>query len=332
MKPIAITLGDPAGVGTEVVFKAIHRSSDLPPLWLFGNAQLTREALAALGLQPDYVTVDTLEAARGTTSRTVLVDIGGDPAGALTFGSVRGEYGHIALASINAALDAIEMGLCSALVTAPINKTAVAATGSLFRGHTEMLAHRAGLVRYGRDYAMFFDSPTLRVVLLSVHLPLSKAIATIDPLLIGETAELTTREFARLYGKKPRIAVAGVNPHAGEEGLFGDEESIIAEGVRRCTGAGLDVTGPHAPDTVFFNSTRGASDVVMAIYHDQGLIAVKTLHFAESVNVTLGLPYIRASVDHGTAFDIAGRGVADDRPMDYALHWAARHAARAGEP
>jgi 4-hydroxythreonine-4-phosphate dehydrogenase len=175
---------------------------------------------------------------------------------------------------------------------------------------------------------MYFDSPRLRTVLLSVHVPLREAIDAINAEKIAALARLTSREFARLYGNAPRIAVAGLNPHAGEGGRFGAEEEIIARGVAIAQKDGLAVTGPHPPDTVFLAASRGKYDVVMAMYHDQGLIPVKTLAFEESVNVTLGLPYLRVSVDHGTAFDIAGQGIADAAPMRYAIEWAARHAPR----
>jgi 4-hydroxythreonine-4-phosphate dehydrogenase len=232
------------------------------------------------------------------------------------------------LRSIEAAVDAVARGECAALVTAPIHKIAIAQAGSQFPGHTELLAARAGLRRYAYDYAMYFESPSIRTVLLSVHVPLREAIAAIDPDAIAALAELTSREYRRLHGSAPRIGVAGVNPHAGESGRFGDEESRIARGIELACRRGLDVAGPLPPDTAFLSARNGRYDVVMAMYHDQGLIPIKTLDFERSVNVTLGLPYLRASVDHGTAFDIAGKGVADATPMRYAIEWTARHAQR----
>jgi 4-hydroxythreonine-4-phosphate dehydrogenase len=213
-------------------------------------------------------------------------------------------------------------------VTAPIHKQAIALAGSPFPGHTELLAARAGLSRYAHDYAMYFDSPRLRTVLLTVHVPLREAIAQIDPEKIAALARLTSRAYTRLYGSAPRIAVAGVNPHAGEGGRFGHEETAIAHGVDLAHRDGITISGPHPPDTVFLSATRERYDVVVAMYHDQGLIPVKTLDFEHSVNVTIGLPYLRASVDHGTAFDIAGKGIADPAPMRYAIEWAAEHAER----
>ena len=283
MKPLAVTIGDPAGIGPEVVEKALV---DLDvPARVFGRAPAS-----------------------------------------VRYGEISAEYGRVALDAIDDALDAIARGECSALVTAPIHKQAIALAGSPFPGHTELLAAHAGLQQYGRDYAMFFDSPRLRVVLLTVHVPLREAIASIDGRRIAELAQLTAREYERIYGERPRIAVAGLNPHAGEGGRFGDEEAAIARGVQSADG--LDISGPHPPDTVFLSASRGRYDVVMAMYHDQGLIPVKTLDFEHSVNVTIGLPFLRVSVDHGTAFDIAGKGIADAAPMRYAIEWAARHAER----
>jgi 4-hydroxythreonine-4-phosphate dehydrogenase len=282
VKPLAITLGDPAGIGAEIVEKALARVE--VPYRLFGEVR-----------------------------------------GAIRYGEISAEYGRIALDAIGAAVDAVERGECSALVTAPIHKQSIALAGAQHPGHTEILAARAGLSTYGRDYAMYFDSPQLRTVLLSVHVPLREAIRSIDANNIAALARLTSRAFARLYGNAPRLAVAGVNPHAGEGGRFGDEEEIVARGVAMARADGLDVTGPHPPDTVFLAAQNGKYDVVMAMYHDQGLIPIKTMAFSQSVNVTIGLPWLRVSVDHGTAFDIAGKGIADAAPMQYAIEWAAHH-------
>jgi 4-hydroxythreonine-4-phosphate dehydrogenase len=211
-------------------------------------------------------------------------------------------------------------------VTAPIHKQAVLAAGSRFAGHTELLANRAGLERYGRDYAMMFDAPSLRVVLATVHVPLKDVPSLVDAELIADLCRLTSREVGRLIGRAPKIAVAGLNPHAGEGGVFGTEEDSILRGVGLAIADGCAVTGPSPADTLFWEATKGRHDVVIAMYHDQGLAPVKTLHFEASVNVTLGLPYLRVSVDHGTAFDIAGKGMANWRPMRHAIEWAVRHA------
>ena len=285
VKPLAITIGDPAGIGPEIVQKALA-GLDVPAR-VFGT------------VPPDF-----------------------------RHGEIAAEYGRVALDAISAAVDAVERGECSALVTAPIHKQSIALAGSPFPGHTELLAARAGLRRYAYDYAMYFDSPRLRTVLLSVHVPLRDAIAAIAAEDVAALARLTSRELTRLHGRAPRIAVAGVNPHAGEGGRFGNEEDEIARGVALALAEGLAVSGPHSPDTVFLAAANGRYDVVMAMYHDQGLIPVKTLAFDESVNVTLGLPWLRVSVDHGTAFDIAGKGLADPGPMKYAIRWAWEKASR----
>jgi len=303
VKPLAITLGDPSGIGAEIVFKSLQ-DLDIPAR-VFGSRALSN-----------------------ATDEIDFVDVGGE--GPIRYGTIDAIYGRVALDSIDAALRAIEAGECSALVTAPIHKQSIALAGSPFPGHTELLAHRAGLKRYAHDYAMYFDSPKLKSALLSVHLPLRDAVSGIDADDIAALARLTAREYERLNGRAPRLAVAGVNPHAGEGGKFGDEERIIERGVRQARDAGLTISGPHPADTIFLAASRGQYDVVLAMYHDQALIPIKTMAFDESVNVTIGLPYLRVSVDHGTAFDIAGRGIADAAPMRYAIRWAAEHAGRFG--
>lgn len=306
MKPLAITLGDPSGIGAEVVLKAIA-GLDVP-VRLFGCRRHAERS--------------------GHLPETAGFHDVAPRAPELRFGEVAAEYGRIALDSIDAAVTAIERGECIALVTAPIHKQSILMAGAAFPGHTELLASRAGLKDYGYDYAMYFDSPTIRTVLLSVHVPLAEAIASIDADRIAALAELMSSAYRKLYGKSPRLAIAGVNPHAGESGRFGREEETIARGAGEARRRGVDASGPAPADTIFLAARNGKYDVVMAMYHDQGLIAVKTLEFERSVNVTIGLPYLRASVDHGTAFDIAGRGIADAKPMRYAIEWAARNAER----
>jgi 4-hydroxythreonine-4-phosphate dehydrogenase len=283
MKPLAITLGDPAGVGPEVVEKALAEVS--VPARTFGTSK---------------------------------------PHGG--YGVVSAENGRAALDAIDQALEAIERGECSALVNAPIHKQSIALAGCKFPGHTELLASKAGRTRYAHDYAMYFDSPSLRVSLLTVHEPLWSAIRRVNGEDIAALTKLTAREYARLYGAQPKVGVAAMNPHAGEGGKFGDEEEEILRGVQLAQRAGVNATGPLPADTLFLAAREGKYDVVIAMYHDQGLIPVKTLDFKRSVNVTIGLPYLRVSVDHGTAFDIAGKGIADAAPMRYAIEWAAKHA------
>lgn len=322
MRPIAITLGDPAGIGSEVVFRALHDLDPDLPVRIFGDWSYASQSPVAV---PQRVVHVPKGSPVPENARAVFIDLATAGYRELEFGTIDPHYGRTALASIDAALEALERGECSALVTGPIHKQAILAAGSAHSGHTELLAARAGLETYGRDYAMLFDSPRLRVALLSVHVSLAQSIELATAEAVFELATLVDREHERLFGTRPRIAVAGINPHAGEGGYFGTEDGRIAEGVELAKKNGLKISGPFAPDTVFLRASRGSYDVVLATNHDQGLIAVKTLDFERSVNVTIGLPWLRCSVDHGTAFDIAGRGIADAEPMKYAIEWAAHH-------
>jgi 4-hydroxythreonine-4-phosphate dehydrogenase len=312
VKPIAITLGDPAGIGPEVVLKALQRPVGRG-VTLFGSRNATEELREKLGLPPLDPSISFVDA--------------GDAV--VRIGEPTQQSGRIALDSLQRALGAIDLGECGALVTAPLSKEAVAHSLPSFKGHTELLAAHCGLAKYGRDFAMYFDSPRLRVVLLTVHEPLANALTMLSAELVRDTILLTDREFRRLYDRKPAIGVAAINPHGGESGMFGDEEREIERGVRLARESGSCVaSGPHPADTLFLRASRGGFDVVVAAYHDQGLIPVKTLDFEHSVNVTIGLPFLRCSVDHGTAFDIAGRGIADATPMRYAIEWAMKHGDR----
>jgi 4-hydroxythreonine-4-phosphate dehydrogenase len=323
---VAITLGDPAGIGPEIVARSLDALGPDAPLLLFGNFRMALEGPGA----GTYRGLPRFDSASAVTTLPAFLDVGRDSGAPLRHGVIDASYGAVALESIQAALAAIDSGICSSLVTAPIQKQSIAAAGSPFPGHTELLAAHSGLERYGRDYAMYFDSPSLRVALLSVHLPLRAAIDAIRPEGIADIARLIDREYRKMEGAAPRIGVAGLNPHAGDGGMFGDEEERIRAGVALAAADGLTISGPAAADTIFRSARSGKYDVVIAMYHDQGLIPVKTLHFDESVNVTLGLPYLRCSVDHGTAFDIAGRGIADAGPMTWAIRYALQRVGRVG--
>jgi 4-hydroxythreonine-4-phosphate dehydrogenase len=208
-----------------------------------------------------------------------------------------------------------------AIATAPVNKEAFRLAGLPWTGHTDLLAHLTG----APHVAMLFYSDALRVVLATVHVPLADVPRALTAESLETTIRLTARELPRFGIPAPRIAVAGLNPHAGEHGLFGrEEESALAPAIARARGHGIDVSGPFPADTLFVRARRGEFDVVVACYHDQGLIPVKLVAFGQAVNVTLGLPIIRTSVDHGTAFDIAGRGIADAESMIAAVLLAAR--------
>lgn len=236
-------------------------------------------------------------------------------------GVLSADAGRAAFDVIVRAVSDAQSGRVDAIATAPVNKEAFRLAGLPWNGHTDLLAHLTG----ASHVAMLFYSDVLRVVLATVHLPLAEVPRALTQASFEATIDLTSRELPRFGIAAPRIAVAGLNPHAGEHGLFGrEEETIIAPAIAACRDRGVDVSGPFPGDTVFIRARRGDFDVVVACYHDQGLIPVKLLAFGRAVNVTLGLPIVRTSVDHGTAFDIAGRGVADSESMIAAVLLAAR--------
>jgi 4-hydroxythreonine-4-phosphate dehydrogenase len=240
---------------------------------------------------------------------------------AFTPGVLSAKAGRAAYEQIErAVLDAQEHRV-AAIATAPVNKEAFRLAGLPWHGHTDLLAHLTG----ARDVAMMFYSDALRVVLATVHIALADVPRALTRASLEATLALTARELPRFGIAVPRIGVAGLNPHAGEHGLFGrEEDTAIAPAIATCRAHGIDVSGPFPADTLFVRAHRGEFDVVVACYHDQGLIPVKRLAFGRAVNVTLGLPIVRTSVDHGTAFDIAGRGVADAESMIAAVLLAAR--------
>ena len=284
MKPrIAITAGDPAGIGPEIADRA---------------------------------------AADARVRDVCKPIVYGPPPGA-TFppGVLSAAAGRAAYDTIVRAVDDARSGEVAAIATAPINKEAFRLAGLQWSGHTDLLAHLTG----ARDVAMLFHSDELRVVLATVHIALADVPRMLTSSLMERTIALTARELARFDKVAPRIAVAGLNPHAGEHGLFGCEEAdVIVPAIEACRRRGIDVSGPFPADTVFVRARRGEFDVVIACYHDQGLIPVKLVAFGKAVNVTIGLPIVRTSVDHGTAFDIAGKGVADPESMVAAVLLAAR--------
>jgi 4-hydroxythreonine-4-phosphate dehydrogenase len=238
-----------------------------------------------------------------------------------TPGVLSGDAGRAAYEVIVRAVADAKDGVVDAIATAPVNKEAFRAGGLEWNGHTDLLAHLTG----ARHVAMMFHSDALRVVLATVHIALADVPRALTRPVMEATIALTARELPRFDKIDPRIAVAGLNPHAGEHGLFGREEAdVIAPAIEACRARGVDVSGPFPADTVFVRAHRGDFDVVVACYHDQGLIPVKLLAFGKAVNVTLGLPIVRTSVDHGTAFDIAGKGVADPESMIAAVLLAAR--------
>jgi 4-hydroxythreonine-4-phosphate dehydrogenase len=325
---IAITMGDPAGIGPEVVLKAVAESEVLDacvPV-IVGDAQLLAHTARTLDLRCGYDIVRRGEQLPAEMAGPVIYHLDNINA-SIEPGVVDADAGRAAGQYIEAAVELCGAGAVDAISTAPINKRALFLGGYSFPGHTEFLAHLTG----STESAMAFVASNLRIVLISTHVPLSEAIRLVEKDRIVRVTKLAERELRRWGIARPRIAVAALNPHGAEGGLFGFEESAeIAPAVEACRNAGLDVSGPHSADTVFLRASRGEFDAVISCYHDQAMIPVKCLSFGEAVNVTLGLPFIRTSVDHGTAFDIAGRGVAEHSSMVAAITLAAR-LARADE-
>ncbi len=236
-------------------------------------------------------------------------------------GRVTAAAGRAAYEAIVRAVEDAQAGRIDAIATAPINKEAFAAAGLPWPGHTELLAHLTG----ARRVAMMFYADALRVVLATVHVPLRKVSETLTQARLEDTIELSAAELPRFGLPLPRLAVAGLNPHAGEHGLLGaEEDDVLTPAIAACVARGIDVRGPFPADTLFNRAMKGEFDAVIACYHDQGLIPVKLVAFGRAVNVTLGLPIIRTSVDHGTAFDIAGRDIADPSSLIEAVRLAAR--------
>ena len=288
---VAITAGDPAGIGPEIARKAAEdpRVTDVCEPKIYGPPAGTRFECGVLSSEAGRAAYETI------------------------------------CEAVHDALD----GRVAAIATAPVNKLAFARAGLPWKGHTDLLAHLTG----ARHAAMMFWSEPLKVVLATVHVPLAEVPRLLTRDLLHDVIDLTARELPRFGIARPRLALAGLNPHAGENGLLGSEDdAILRPAVRDARSRGIDIDGPFPGDTIFGRAARGEFDAVVACYHDQGLIPVKLLAFGRSVNVTLGLPIIRTSVDHGTAFDIAGKGVADPSSMIEAVLLAARLSKPQGQP
>ena len=286
---IAITVGDPAGIGPEIARKVVN--------------------------DPEIAAV----------CQPILYGPHSDQDMAkFTMGRVSPEAGKAAYDAILCAVEAARAGRVDAIVTAPINKESFAAAGLPWRGHTDLLAH----VTEAKRVAMMFHADTLRVVLATVHIPLADVPRALTRPRVEEVITLAAQELPRFGFRTPRLAVCGLNPHAGEHGVIGTEdENVLRPAIDSQRGAGVSVEGPFPSDTIFLRAMKGEFDAVIACYHDQGLIPVKMAAFGRAVNVTLGLPIIRTSVDHGTAFDIAGRGVADPSSLIEAVKLAVSLAA-----
>ena len=337
--PLAITMGDAAGIGPEIIAKAfLHSPQSTRGCFVAGDVQAMRRAVALVQTGSVPFPVAQMESIGGLADLPPgclpVLQIG-EPLGPVAAGQISAAAGEFAGRCIVWAAQAALLGEISAVVTAPIHKEALNAAGppyDSFPGHTEMLqwqaALHAGQPPESVPVRMMLSNPELRVVLVSIHLSLARALQAVTTAAVLQTVEITHRALGDMLGRAPRIAVAGLNPHAGEGGLFGSEEvEIIAPAVAAARAAGIDASGPFAPDTVFMRARAGQPegfDVVVAMYHDQGLIPVKYLGVEQGVNSTLGLPFVRTSPDHGTAFDIAGTGRADPASLLAALSAARR--------
>jgi 4-hydroxythreonine-4-phosphate dehydrogenase len=327
---LALTLGDPCGIGPEIIAKAL--TQPLPAACVVvGDVEVMRRAVATCRLDWPLAQLDEPEQARQMPPRCIAVWQPPDlPEGlsALPMGQIHADAGRAAIRCIEAAAELTLRGRTNALVTAPVHKQALAAAGSAFPGHTEMLQALAAAGGATPEVRMMLANDELRVVLVTIHMALRRAIDALSIERIGTTIALAHEAGRRAGLAHPRVAVAGLNPHAGEGGLFGDEEALfITPAIARACAAGIDAQGPFAPDTVFMRARHapghvGEFDYVVAMTHDHGLIPVKYLGVERGVNVTLGLPFVRTSPDHGTAFDIAGRGVADPSSLLAALSMA----------
>lgn len=345
-KPIVLTPGDPCGIGPEIIARAWHEQPGLVRgCFVAGDASVMRRAAALLS--PDMgvpvVAIEDASEAMSVPHGCLPVLQVGAPAPDLPWGVVDARAGQLAGECVLWATRAALAGEVAAIVTAPLHKEALHAAGSpweQYPGHTELLqaesARHAGVPVAQMPVRMMLANDELRTVLVSIHVSLREALDAITPERVMQTLQITHTALQRLLGRPPRIAVAGVNPHAGEGGLFGREEIEVLQPVlAQAQAQGMEVYGPFAPDTVFMRSRHapghpGEFDVVVAMYHDQGLIPVKYLGVEQGVNVTLGLPVIRTSPDHGTAFDLAGQGKANASSLLQALRMARQLSGLAG--
>lgn len=317
--PLAITMGDPSGIGPEIVAKTILHRADLRRSVVIGDTAVMERAIASIGGGLHLNEIHDIADAKPDGALNILAASRAETPPGL--GKVSAASGRMAYDAVVAAIDLARTGKVAGIVTAPIHKEALAAAGLSYPGHTEILAEKGGAGRV----AMMLANDDIRTVLVTIHCSLADAIRRADLPAQMSAIRLAHQGGCALGIARPRIAVAGLNPHAGEGGLFGDEEiRIIAPAIAAARAEGIDASGPWPGDTVFMQARNGRFDVVVAQYHDQGLIPVKYLGLERGVNITLGLPFVRTSPDHGTAFDIAGRGIADPGSLETAIDYARR--------
>lgn len=326
--PLAVSLGDPAGIGPELIAQAWlqREGAGLAPFAVVGGANLLRAAAKQRGIDVPVVLIDDIAATRAVFDSALPVLRGDD--GPYSPGEPTRDGARLALASLTEATRLTREGLAGAIVTGPIAKARLAEIGFTQPGQTEFVADACGVAH--ADAVMMLAGPSLRTVPLTVHVALAQVPALLSRAMIERKTRIVAAALTRDFGlERPRIAIAGLNPHAGEEGRMGDEElRVIAPAIAALVAEGLAVTGPHPADALFAAHERSQYDVAVCMYHDQALIPIKTLDFDQGVNVTLGLPIIRTSPDHGTAFAIAGKRIASAGAMIAALRMAGECAAR----
>lgn len=319
---IALTTGDPAGIGPELAVKCLSDLDILSTcrLAVVGDAAQLRRTAAALGVSLPSTTQawDGKASLDGPGPFVLdLANVGPD----LPLGRPSVESGRASMAGIRKAVALAWEKRVSALVTGPISKKAINLAGFEATGHTEILAKLTD----SRQVGMMFVTPSFKVVVLSHHLPLKEAIGRISKGPLSDLIRFASKEHRRIFGGEPKIGVAGLNPHAGEDSLFGEEEEKeIAPAIEACRDEGIEVWGPYPADSIYVRAVRGEIDLVVALYHDQATIPVKMSAFGKSAGLTLGLPFLRTSVDHGTAYDIAGKGIADPSSLREAIALAVR--------
>jgi 4-hydroxythreonine-4-phosphate dehydrogenase len=327
-KPLALTLGEPAGIGPDITIKAWLRRDELklPPFYLLGDRDYLGQRAKTLGLDVKLADVTAKDAATAFPDALPVVATG--RTATAPPGRPDASSADAALASIRQAVDDVRAGRASAVVTNPIAKSVLYRAGFRHPGHTEFLAELAASNGKIPQPVMMLWSPVLAVVPVTIHLSLREAVAKLSTELIVTTARIVAAALKARFGvANPRLAVAGLNPHAGEDGSLGTEDrTIVAPAIDMLRRDGIQVGGPLPADTMFHDAARRTYDCAICMYHDQALIPVKTLAFDDAVNVTLGLPFIRTSPDHGTAFDIAGTGRANPASLIAALRLAARMA------
>jgi len=323
---IGITMGDPAGIGPEIAAKALTTPEIqmIANCLVIGDRKAMREGLRVAKIANIEINpVKKPSEAKFTRGVIDVLDLKNADPSKIKLGQVSKNAGNAAFEYIDTAIKLAMDGKIDGITTGPINKEALHKAGHKFQGHTEILASRTKTKNYG----MLFISDTLWIILVTTHIPLKEVSKQLDKGKILNAIKLAHETLYKLRGKKPRIAVAGLNPHAGESGIFGDEEEkIIQPAVDAAKKLGIDVKGPISADAVFYLANIGMYDIVVSMYHDQGLIPLKLLSFNRSVNVTVGLPIIRTSVDHGTGFDIAGKGWANPQSLVQAIKVAAHFA------